>query len=155
MSAGEGRRGTEGIGTGGDGKVEFTKRGDGVEEAGDEDTTRGSVIIVELRKALEEGADTEDGGDGVERGAMEGGQPAGVGRALGARGGGNGSESVNDGRWRRRGRLRGLQYSGILTAILPFTILYMVVSRVILRLSSKECQFKSFRRFVTVPGSRT
>ena len=46
-------------------------------------------------------------------------------------------------------------YSGILTTILPFTILYMVVSRIILRLSSKECQFKSFRRFVIVPGSHT
>ena len=31
----------------------------------------------------------------------------------------------------------------------------MVVSRPILRLSSNECQFKSFKRFVTVPGSHT
>ena len=43
-------------------------------------------------------------------------------------------------------------YPGILTAILPFTILYMVVSRVILRLSSKECQFKSFRKFCDYAG---
>ena len=85
MAAGEGRRGIEGTGTGGEGEVEFTKRGDGVEEAGDEDTRSGGVTTVELRKALEEGNDTEDG---VECGAMEDGQLAGVGRASSARGGG-------------------------------------------------------------------
>ena len=36
-------------------------------------------------------------------------------------------------------------YSEILTLIILFTILYMVVSRAILRLSPSECQFKSFR----------
>ena len=36
-------------------------------------------------------------------------------------------------------------YSGILTLIILFTILYMVVSRAILRLNSGENQFKSFR----------
>ena len=46
-------------------------------------------------------------------------------------------------------------YSGILTLILLFTILYMVVSRAILRLSSSKCQFKSFRKLGTVPGSRS
>ena len=46
-------------------------------------------------------------------------------------------------------------YSGILTPILLFTILYMVVTRAILRIISSECQFKSFRRLVTVPGSRS
>ena len=46
-------------------------------------------------------------------------------------------------------------YSGILTAILLFTILYMVVTHAILRVISSECQFKSFRRLVTVPGSRS
>ena len=46
-------------------------------------------------------------------------------------------------------------YSGILTAILLFTILYMVVTDAILRVISSECQFKSFRRLVTVPGSRS
>ena len=46
-------------------------------------------------------------------------------------------------------------YSGILTLILLFTILYMVVTHAILRVISSECQFKSFRRLVTVPGSRS
>ena len=46
-------------------------------------------------------------------------------------------------------------YSGILTPILLFTILYMVVTHAILRVISSECQFKSFRRLVTVPGSRS
>ena len=46
-------------------------------------------------------------------------------------------------------------YSGILTAILLFTTLYMVVTHAILRVISSECQFKSFRRLVTVPGSRS
>ena len=46
-------------------------------------------------------------------------------------------------------------YSGILTLILLFTILYTVVSRAILRLSFSEYQFKSFRRLVTVPGFRS
>ena len=38
-----------------------------------------------------------------------------------------------------------------------FAVHYFVhgSDRVILRLSSKECQFKSFRRFVTIPDSRT
>ena len=40
-------------------------------------------------------------------------------------------------------------YSWLLTAILLFIIFYMVVSCTILRLSFNECQFKSFRRFVT------
>ena len=43
-------------------------------------------------------------------------------------------------------------YSGILTPILLFTILYMMVTCAILHLISSECQFKSFRRLVTVPG---
>ena len=46
-------------------------------------------------------------------------------------------------------------YSGILTAILLFTILYMVVTHAILHVISSECQFKSFRRLVAVPGSRS
>ena len=46
-------------------------------------------------------------------------------------------------------------YSGILTPIFLFTILYMVVTHAILRVISSECQFKSFRRLVTVPGSRS
>ena len=46
-------------------------------------------------------------------------------------------------------------YSGILTPILLFTILYMVVTYAILHVISSECQFKSFRRLVTVPGSRS
>ena len=46
-------------------------------------------------------------------------------------------------------------YSGILTAILLFTILYMVVTHAILHVISSECEFKSFRRLVTVPGSRS
>ena len=46
-------------------------------------------------------------------------------------------------------------YSGILTLILLFTILYMVVTHAILHVISSECQFKSFRRLVTVPGSRS
>ena len=46
-------------------------------------------------------------------------------------------------------------YSGILTPILLFTILYMVVTCAILHPISSECQFKSFRRLVTVPGSRS
>ena len=37
-------------------------------------------------------------------------------------------------------------YSGILTPILLFTILYMVVTHATLRVISSECQFKSFRR---------
>ena len=44
-------------------------------------------------------------------------------------------------------------YSGILTPILFFTILYMVVTYAILRVISSDCQFKLFRRLVTVPGS--
>ena len=70
MAVGEGRRGTEGTGTGGEREVEFTIGGDGLAEAENEDSRRGGVTIVELRKALEKGADTEDGGDGVERGVM-------------------------------------------------------------------------------------
>ena len=46
-------------------------------------------------------------------------------------------------------------YSGILTLILLFNISYMVVTRGILRVISSECEFKSFRRLVTVPGSRS
>ena len=42
-------------------------------------------------------------------------------------------------------------YSEILTLILLFTILNMVVRRAIF--SSCECQFKSFKRLMTVPGS--
>ena len=44
-------------------------------------------------------------------------------------------------------RVGSTMFSGILTAISMFTIF---VSRASLRLSSNECQFKSFRRFVTV-----
>ena len=44
-------------------------------------------------------------------------------------------------------------YFVILTPILLFTILYMVVTHAILGVISSECQFKSFRRLVTVPGS--
>ena len=46
-------------------------------------------------------------------------------------------------------------YSGILTPILLFAILYVVVTHAILCVISSECQFKSFRRLVTVPGSRS
>ena len=46
-------------------------------------------------------------------------------------------------------------YSGMLTPILSFTILYMVVTCAILCVISSECQFKSFRRLGTVPGSRS
>ena len=46
-------------------------------------------------------------------------------------------------------------YAGILTPILLFTILYMVVTHVILLVISSECQFKLFRRLVTIPGSRS
>ena len=52
-------------------------------------------------------------------------------------------------------RVGRAMYSGILTLILLFTILYMVISRAILRLSSSKCQFKSFRGLVSVPGSRS
>ena len=41
-------------------------------------------------------------------------------------------------------------YSRILALILVFTMLYLVVSRF-----SSECQFKSFRKLVTVSGSRS
>ena len=44
-------------------------------------------------------------------------------------------------------------YFVILTPILLFTVLYMVVTHAILRVISSECQFESFRRLVTVPGS--
>ena len=52
-------------------------------------------------------------------------------------------------------RVGRAMYSGILTLILLFTILYMVVSRAILHLSSREVQFKLFKRLVSVPGSRS
>ena len=51
MAAREERRGTEGTGTGGEGEVEFAKRGEGIEEAGDGNTGRGGVPTVELRKS--------------------------------------------------------------------------------------------------------
>ena len=86
MAAGEGRRGIEGTGTGGGGEVEFAELEEGIEEAGDEDTGRSGVATVELRKALKEKEDAEDGGDRVQRGAIEDGQLAGVRRAPGARG---------------------------------------------------------------------
>ena len=87
MAAREERRGTEGTGTGGEGEVEFAKRGEGIEEAGDGNTGRGGVPTVELRKSTGgRGRHRRRRWSGVECGAMEGRQLVGVGRAPGVRG---------------------------------------------------------------------
>lgn len=46
MAVGEGRCGTNGTGTGGNGEVKFAKR-ERIEEAGDEDTRRGGATTLE------------------------------------------------------------------------------------------------------------
>ena len=46
MTAGEGRCGTDGTRTGGNGEVKFANR-ERIEEAGDEDTRRGGATTVE------------------------------------------------------------------------------------------------------------
>ena len=86
MAAGKGRRGIEGTGTGGGGEVEFAELEEGIEEAGDEDTGRSGVATVELRKKRKMQRTEETEYNGVQRGAIEDGQLAGVRRAPGARG---------------------------------------------------------------------